>query len=355
VSDSASELPLHSRASVNRKFRAARSALGRARRRLTGRQLPDPHQWVGEGSASRAAPLPPGAERVLVSNNPRLVDLRRRYAAFSGPLSRHTFWTDEYIDVDLDLAYFRGDNPYMWQQRHMGADLRLKYYVYLRYLEQFDDRNLLRTLGEDGAFGCWTYDYVGHPRVSRDLLDSVNELYFLHRVWGLFDRTEFGVLDIGAGYGRLAQRMSSAAPGLRNYYCVDAIPESTFLCEYYLRHRGVADAVSVVPLDELDGLPAGGIDLAVNIHSFSEMSAAAMDEWLRLLVRADVPSLLVVPNDPAGLFSVEADNARLPAEERILAAGYERVAREPMFLDPNLPDLLEVADQFFFYERKRGK
>ena len=46
------------------------------------------------------------------------------------------------------------------------------------------------------------------------------------------------MLDIGAGYGRLAHRMSAAFPQLEDYCCVDAVPESTFLSEYYLRHRG---------------------------------------------------------------------------------------------------------------------
>ena len=57
-----------------------------------------------------------------------------------------------------------------------------------------------------------------------------------------------------------------------------------------------------------------GIDLAVNIHSFSEMSIAAIDEWLRQLVRLEIPSLLVVPNDDEGILSVEADGIRHPAD-----------------------------------------
>jgi SAM-dependent methyltransferase len=234
------------------------------------------------------------------------------------------------------------------------GDLRLPLYLYLRYLEQLDDRKLLWTLGEDGAFGCWTYEYVGYPRVSRDLLDSVNELYFLDRMFGLFDRSDFSVLDIGAGYGRLAHRMAAALPGLRRYYCVDAVPESTFLCEYYLRHREVPATASVVALDELDRLPAGGIDLAVNIHSFSEMSGAAIAEWLGLLVRLDVPSLVVVPNDEEGLLSVEADGSKSPAEHHILRAGYQRVAEESVFLDPNLPALLGIGDRFLVYRRLRA-
>jgi putative sugar O-methyltransferase len=341
------------RAGVNSNLRAARSVLGRVRHRLTGRSRNSQYVRLGEGTANTAAPLPAGAAQELVHDNPRLLELRRRYQAVEGPLSQHAFWTDEYRQIDLDLTYFRGDNAYVWQQRQMG-DLRLKLFLYLQYLEQLDDRRLLRKLGEDDAFGCWTYDYVDHPRVSRDLLDSVNELYFLQRTWNLFDRSGFRVLDIGAGYGRLAHRMTAGVPALDHYYCVDAVPESTFLCEYYLRYRGVDPAkATVVPLDELERLPVG-IDLAVNVHSFSEMSMAAIDEWLRLLVRLEVSSLLVVPNDPDDVLSMEADGTRLPAEGHIRDAGFDRVTREPIFLEPNLPELLGVGDKYFFYQRRVG-
>lgn len=295
--------------------------------------------------------LPDGAAAYLDRDNPRLTELRRRYAALDSPLSAPTLWNDEYRTKSLDLAYFRGDNVYVWQQRHLG-DLRLKLFVYLAYIEQLDERGLLGALGEDGAFGCFKVAYEGHPPVSRDLLDSVNELYFLDRVWQLFTRPAPTVLDIGAGYGRLAHRMAAAVPSLRRYYCVDAIAESTFLCEYYLRFRGVDGVATSVPLDELENLPVGGIDLAINIHSFSEMSGKAIAAWMRELVRLDVRSLLVIPNDGDGLFSWEADGSRPPAEHHILDAGFTRVVVEPIFRDPNLPELLGVDDKYFFYARR---
>jgi hypothetical protein len=46
---------------------------------------------------------------------------------------------------------------------------------------------------------------------------------------------------------RLAYRMSEALPNLAGYDCIDAVPVSTFLCEYYLGFRGVPDTVRVVP------------------------------------------------------------------------------------------------------------
>jgi hypothetical protein len=308
---------------------------------------------LGEGRPDTTVPLPSGADAELTPDNPRLLELRRRYAQVRGPLAQHTYWTEAFRRVDLDLPYFRGDNAFVWQQRRLG-DLCPKLARYLAYVEEIDVRGLVSALGEDGAFGCWTCEWPGRPRVSRDLLDSVNELCFLERTWGLFDRRGFGVVDIGAGYGRLAHRMTGAVPGLGHYYCVDAVAESTFLCEYYLRYRQVGDGVSVVALDEIDRLPVGEIDLAVSIHSFSEMSGAAIAEWMRVLTRLRVPALLVIPNDPEGLLSVEANGARRRAERHIRAAGYKLVVHEPIFLDADVRRRVGVEDQYYLYRHRRA-
>jgi hypothetical protein len=47
------------------------------------------------------------------------------------------------------------------------------------------------------------------------------------------DRPRFSVLDIGAGYGWLAHRMTQAYPELSDYCCVDAIPEATLTSSHF--------------------------------------------------------------------------------------------------------------------------
>jgi SAM-dependent methyltransferase len=210
-----------------------------------------------------------------------------------------------------------------------------------------DGLGLLDRLEEDGLFGCWTFSYPGHPRVSRDLLESVNELNYLDRELGLAARTRFSVLDVGAGYGRLAHRAVAAFGNLDDYCCVDAIPESTFLSEYYLRFRGAAPPARVVALDQLDtGLAPGAFDLAVNVHSFSECPLAAVEWWAERLAGLRIGDLVIVPNEPTELLSLEPDGSRrdfLPALER---AGYELVSREPVFGDPAVRELVRVEDHF---------
>ena len=103
-------------------------------------------------------------------------------------------------------------------------------------------RGAARAAAEDGAFGCWTTDVPGRGKLSRDRLDSVSETLFLERQLNVLSRPGIRILDIGAGYGRFAYRMAQAHSSLADYCCVDAVPESTFLSEYYLgsatsRHR----------------------------------------------------------------------------------------------------------------------
>jgi putative sugar O-methyltransferase len=186
--------------------------------------------------------------------------------------------------------------------------------------------------------------------VSRDLLESVNEIAFLERRLGLSRLDGFSVLDVGAGYGRLAHRMASAFPNLRDYCCVDAIPESTFVSDYYLRHRGCAPPARVVRLDELEReLRPGAFDLAVNIHSFSECPLEAIAGWIDVLRRLGVPRLLLVPNEPDRLLSLEQDGSRRDFAPLLAAAGYREEHREPVYDDPAVEELVGVRDRFFLF------
>lgn len=296
-------------------------------------------------------PLPPSAE-TLRGANPRLAELRRRYAALDLPPLTASRWRPDAVDAFLDHRYFRGDSLITWHYRELPRATRLKYFIYAEYVRGRDDLGLLDRLTEDGAFGCWTFDYPGHPRYSRDLIESVNELLFLERELHISQRPRFSVLDIGAGYGRLAHRMTTAFANVDDYCCVDAVPESTFLCEYYLRHRGCMSPARVLALDELSGaLAPGAFDLAVNIHSFPECTAEAVGWWLALIARLRIPHLLIVPNEPGALLTLEADGRRLDFAGAIREAGYEPARVEPVIADPAVADLVRVSDEFHLFRR----
>jgi SAM-dependent methyltransferase len=299
-----------------------------------------------------SVPLPPGAEQDLARENPRLRDLQQRYAALDLPVLSPSRWNASAVDSFLDLRWFRGESLITWHYRELPRITELKFFVFMRYVLERDPRDLVPKLGEDGAFGCWTFEYEGYGRVSRDLLESVNEIHFLDSQLGLGDRERFSVLDIGAGYGRLAHRMADAFPNLGDYCCVDAIPESTFLSEYYLHHRGVTPPARVLPLDEVEStLQPGAFDVAVNIHSFPECTYDAVAWWVELLARLEVPYLLIVPNEPTELLTLEADGARRDFLPLLEQAGYRLERREPMIDDPAVRELLQLEDHFHLFSR----
>jgi SAM-dependent methyltransferase len=296
-------------------------------------------------------PLPSGTNERLSADHPRLEALRAGYRALDLPVTVASVWDGDLIGTELDLRYFRGESPFVWNYREWPRAMALKYFIFAEYVRRRDPQGLLDHLGEDGAFGCWTFQYPGFPLVSRDLLDSVNEILFLQRHLGVLDRSGLRVLDIGAGYGRTAHRMVQAGD-VADYCCVDAIPESTFISEYYLQHRAAVPPARVVPLHELDAeIAPGSFDLAVNIHSFSECTYAAVSWWLEWLERLRVPNLLIVPNDRDELLAFEPDGSRRDFRPALEASGYELAASEPVLDDPAVQELLRVPDYFLLFRR----
>lgn len=293
-------------------------------------------------------PLPAGAEEYLRPDNPRLQDLRRLYASLRVPAVEHSQWQPANVEGYLDLRYFRGDSMIQWHYRELPRSTRLKMFIYLSYLTERDGGAFLAKLSEDGMFGCWTYDFCDRPRVSRDLLDSLSELLFLNRHLSLLDRPSLRVLDIGAGYGRLAHRMAAAVPSLTDYCCVDAVPESTFLSEYYLRFRECDPPARVVPLHELDSLRPGEFDLAINVHSFSECTYAAVEWWMHRLRDLRVPLLFAIPNEPEGFLSREVSGRR-NLMTAIEEAGYQLQVREPVISDPQVRQMIRIRDRFMLF------
>lgn len=304
-----------------------------------------------QASHSAAMSLPEGAEQDLRADHPRLLELRRIYAQSPLPMAARGMWGEDYLARELDLRYFRGDNAYVWQFRNVGAQARLKYYLLLRDIAARDPHGWLQLAEEDGAFGCWSFDYPGWPRVSRDLLDSINELLYLDARMGLAGIEALRIVDIGAGYGRLAHRAHALLPGLVEYVCVDGVPESTFLAEYYLRHRGCEQA-RVLDIGQLpDYAPAAAPQLAVNIHSFSEMRLESIRGWLAWLVALGTQHLLVVPNDAQQMLSMEPDGTRQDFAPLFAEAGFTLTDTRPVHEDPTLRELVNVSDHYFFYRR----
>ena len=188
----------------------------------------------------------------------------------------------------LDLRWFRGESLITWHYRRAPEETELPLpRVAASTLRTRDRLGLLRP-GRGGR-AVRVLDgsrFPGAPRVSRDLLDSVNELSFLARA-GFAEPDGLRVLEVGAGYGRLAHRAARRLPNLADWCCVDG------------RARGD------VPIGLLPALPwracrrrawsgctrsrrlrPGDFDLAVNVHAFPEMPLAAARWWIERLAHA---------------------------------------------------------------------
>jgi SAM-dependent methyltransferase len=282
---------------------------------------------------------------------PELTEMRARYAALDWPVTERTRWKDELIDSYWDMRYFRGDTPYVWQYRETERASRLKYFIYLRYVLERDKHSLVERLGEDGMFGCWTYRFPGYPPFSRDLLDSVNELSFLDDELSFLSASGMRVLDIGAGYGRLAHRSIEAASGITDYACIDAIPESTYLSSYHLAFRGLMPPARVLQLPDVRTLEPGSFDIAFNVHSFSEIPHRAIAWWLEEIERLRIPKLFIVPNEREGFLSLEPDGSRKDFGSLITSAGYELVAERAAFTDEAVAELMQTYDRYYLFAR----
>jgi FkbM family methyltransferase len=303
--------------------------------------------------ADTSVGLPAGAEEQLRDDHPRLVELRRAYAALDLPVTAASRWSPERVRAFLDLRWFRGETLITWHYREDPAATDRRYRAIHDGVRRDDLLGLLDRLEEDGLFGCWTFDVGAGRRVSRDLLESAAELNFLERRWQLTQRPRLRVLDIGAGYGRLAHRATSALGNLDDWCCVDAVPESTFLSEYYLGFRAAAPPARVVALPEIEAaLRPGAFDLAVNVHSFSEMPLAAIEWWVALLERLGVPALFVVPNEPEELLSLEADGSRRDFGALIERTGYALEARDPMIGDAAIAAEAAMRDHHHLFVRR---
>jgi hypothetical protein len=296
------------------------------------------------------AALPDGASEYLSADNRRLTELRAAYDTVDCAAAVPTQWSGAFLKKNLTLAWFRGDNAYMWQLRTYPGGARTRTYLALLDIESRDRLGLFDRFEEDGLFGAFTFSYGERRAVSRDLLDSVNEINYLNDRIGLAEMAAPTVLDIGAGYGRLAHRMSEALPNLAGYDCTDAVPVSTFLCEYYLDFRKVPDTVRVVPLNKVDAL-AGHYTVAINVHSFAECSRAAIKWWLARIAGRDIEWLLIVPTTPGKLLSTELDGSHEDFMPDVLAASYELTDHRPIYESAEMREIICVHDEFFLFRK----
>ena len=313
--------------------------------------------------------LPKETTCYLRPTNPRLIELKRRYSGFDPKVVTHGVWKEGVIGAS-DLTHFRRDNQFVWQR---GRDFNELSYALTYYSLKASPStaDILNRMDEDALFGV-------HSRVE-ELLDELSlaveerdpsreqhhdslaaradlergralrvagagvarglgelalrEIDFIRNHINL-ENPDTSILDIGAGYGRLVYRLSQVAPPNVRIYGTDAVAESTFLSEFYLRFRG-APRAAIVPLDEVEAFIKGAsINLATNIHSFSECMPDAIEWWVRRLAAGGVANLLVIPNHVDQKTRRCLTTTGADMELIFERYGYKVRVREPRFKDP---------------------
>ena len=319
------------------------------------KRIPFSEEALYRPSYTTFVPLSAEDDIYLSPHNPILLELIARYRTKRGD-SKSTHWTDEFVKREVSLKFFRGDNGYLWQLR--DKNFFHHYLCTYLYLRNSDRLGMFSKATENGSFGVHAYNAGDGVLISRDLLDSINELYFLEEVIGERALNGAMILDIGAGYGRFATRAAKIFPGISQILCADAVAQSTFLCDHYIKSEGVADRVKTVPWDQLDALLAkkGQILLATNIHSFSECSHADIQEWINLVNMCEIRYLFIVPNAasvrPGFLGTHEPDRQSENYLPSIEAAGYQLLIERPKYSNPALQEAGVSPTQYLLFERK---
>ncbi len=275
----------------------------------------------------RDSPISSTDAQYLRSDNPRLVELRKAYAGHViGPAA---LWSDDRLSSTTRIRHFRGDNSYVWQVAGdkivHGLNPEVVFGLSGYYALRRDRLQLFDLLKEDGAFGCHVYSLENAYTISRDLIDSILEINYLAEILGVEFVSNSVLVDIGAGYGRLAHRWLTAFESSR-VMLFDAVPLSTFLSEFYMKHRGLASRSDVVELPSAEtALETGDAKIAANIHSFTECTIDSVRWWLHRIAASSIEYLFIVSN--GGLVATDQTSY----ERDIAEAGFRLVDRRPKY------------------------
>jgi putative sugar O-methyltransferase len=168
------------------------------------------------------------------------------------------------------------------------------------------ERDRLRLLDrlEEPALGKPLVVRYRGRRISQDLANSTLEFYAIAEAMNREDPGPKGIIELGAGYGRLAWLYLAAFPGTR-YVIVD-IPPALALAQTYLtrqfpdrptfrfrsfdRYADIATELESAQLgfltpNQLELLPPQGVAAFVNISSLHEMKPDQIDAYVRLIDR----------------------------------------------------------------------
>lgn len=279
----------------------------------------------------------------LSRDDPALLALEDAYARLD--LFPQSLWKN--WSKNIDIQKFRGEHAYIAQMWSMDEQ---RYLNSFDYLVSIGERDAMVTLGEDGAFGAVTFERDG-VTFGRDLIDSVLELRFLRETLNINRDDRISLLDIGSGYGRFLHRSAEYFQRSRGYG-VDGVPLSTFLCDFYLRYRGIYPQMQSVSLADLATIVQ--VDVATNQQSFSEMPLTAVDSWLKMCADRNIRYFFLEPHSgnlrDAHFVTSEPNGDHLDYYTSFERYGYRMIRRAYKF-PPDMTPSLIYNTEYFLFER----
>lgn len=186
----------------------------------------------------------------------------------------------------------------------ISSDIYERYlWMYWSEIKKKDSLNLLQTLDEPRLGGAKTYTIQG-KKITHDLLQSIDEFYAIFPYFPNNDNHST-ILELGAGYGRLAYVFSKAMKN--NTYIVVDMPGSLIISQYYLSRvfskekiltfqesmkikkftKKTLSKYQIVFLTpwQLPDMSEKTVDIFINIYSFQEMTTKQISNYYILIDR----------------------------------------------------------------------
>jgi putative sugar O-methyltransferase len=170
-----------------------------------------------------------------------------------------------------------------WEEAGWSAPDRWLYCFAVRLLWQYaaaHDTSGVTELSEPLLGGPFPV-YANGRLISQDLANTALEVSALQA--GLDGRTPRHILEVGAGYGRMAHALLSIYPEA-SYTIVDIEP-AIDIGRWYLSQLFAPERLRFLSPDEARLLPAGSADVALSISSLQEMTPQQVESYLRLFDR----------------------------------------------------------------------
>jgi len=172
----------------------------------------------------------------------------------------------------------------------------------MEYVSKIDKLNILKKL-EEPLIGNPFIVYYKNKPISQDICNSIHEFYSITQKISLPKNAR--IVDLGAGYGRLAYIFLNIIPD--SSYCIVDIPPALFVSQNYLKmifpkekiflFRSFTSfkeiksefescRIKFLLPHQLELLPKKYFDLFINVSSFHEMTRPQINKYIQIIDRS---------------------------------------------------------------------